>query len=59
MVTLYFFIGARIEEKKLIQEYGQPYEIYMQYVAGIIPRPWKWLSTDRMRQILEDENGRA
>jgi len=59
MVTLYFFIGARLEEKKLIKEYGQPYEIYMQYVAGIIPRPWKWLSTGRMKQILGDENGRA
>jgi len=41
IVTLYFFIGARLEEKKLLREYGRSYELYMQYVPGIIPRPWK------------------
>jgi len=56
MVTLYFFIGARLEEKKLLREYGQSYEEYMRHVPGIIPRPWKWLSTDRVKQILEQKN---
>ncbi len=55
MITLYFFIGARLEEKKLRREYGQSYEQYMRHVPGIIPRPWKWLSTDQVRQILGSE----
>jgi len=55
MVTLYFFIGARLEEKKLLREYGRSYEVYMRHVTGIIPRPWKTLSTDRAKQILEQK----
>jgi len=56
MVTLYFFIGAKLEERKLLQEYGWACEEYINSVPGIIPRPWKRLSTDRMKQILGQKN---
>ena len=56
MVTLYFFIGARLEEKKLRQEHGQSYEEYMSHVPGIIPQPWKRLSTDQAKQILAQQD---
>lgn len=55
LITLYFFIGARLEEKKLLGEFGLSYGDYMRFVPGIIPRPWKWLSTGRMKQILEQQ----
>ena len=53
LVTVYFFIGAKFEERKLLREFGQSYRDYIQDVPGIIPRPWKWLSTARMKQILD------
>lgn len=45
MVTLYFVIGSKLEERKLLRDFGQAYGDYMKRVPGIIPLPWRQLST--------------
>lgn len=42
-ITLYFAIGSRLEEKKLLARHGDDYRDYMAKVPGLIPLPWKHL----------------
>lgn len=42
-ITLYFAVGSRLEEKKLIARYGNDYRRHMEKVPGLIPLPWKHL----------------
>lgn len=51
LVTLYFIIGSRLEENKLIEEFGERYLSYTQQVPGLIPRPWKMLSREDAAKI--------
>jgi protein-S-isoprenylcysteine O-methyltransferase Ste14 len=34
-------IGARLEERKLINQFGKEYTDYMKEVPGLIPRFWE------------------
>lgn len=43
-VTLYLMVGSRLEERKLLVQYGQPYRDYMDKVPALIPLPWKYLT---------------
>lgn len=45
-ITAYLVIGSRLEEKKLIESYGDTYRRYMAAVPGLIPLPWKTLSVE-------------
>ena len=51
LVTFYFFIGAKLEEKKLAKDFGEVYFDYMRHVPGIIPLPWKYLSAAKAKAI--------
>lgn len=42
-MTLYFIIGSKLEERKLISYHGDIYHRYKQRVPGIFPLPWKYL----------------
>ena len=42
-ITLYFVVGSRLEEKKLLATYGEAYRRYMERVPGLLPLPWKFL----------------
>lgn len=53
MMTLYLIIGSRLEEQKLLVYHGEIYRRYMQRVPGLFPCPWKFLSTDASRELLE------
>lgn len=44
MMTAYFIVGSRLEEKKLLVYHGEVYRRYMNRVAGLVPLPWKVLS---------------
>ncbi len=58
MMTLYFWVGSRLEEKKLVSYYGERYRIYCQKVAGLFPLPWRYLSpqeADRLEKSLPSE----
>ncbi len=56
MVTLYFLIGSRLEENKLVTEYGDRYAEYRRHVAGLAPLPWKILSTEQARRLSRGES---
>ncbi len=43
LLTLYFIIGSRLEEKKLIRYHGEIYRRYRERVPGLLPLPWKYL----------------
>ncbi|MFC1747441.1 methyltransferase family protein [Pseudomonadota bacterium] len=44
IISAYFIVGTRLEEGKLIKEFGGHYERYQQKVPALIPLPWKFLS---------------
>jgi protein-S-isoprenylcysteine O-methyltransferase Ste14 len=44
IVSAYFIIGARLEEDKLVGQFGDQYQAYQQRVPAIVPRPWRYLS---------------
>ena len=52
ILTAYFAIGSRLEERKLEQLHGDPYRRYRQKVPGLIPRPWRYLGKEEARQLL-------
>lgn len=51
MVTLYLFIGAYLEERKLIAYHGERYREYRRRVPGILPLPWKHLSKEEAGRL--------
>lgn len=52
-VTLYFIIGSRLEERKLVATYGDRYRRYMTNVPGLLPLPWKYLTAAEARLITD------
>lgn len=48
VLSAYLFIGARLEEKKLVREFGAAYVEYQSQVSMLLP--WKWI-VSRMKRI--------
>ena len=55
-ITIYFVIGSRLEEQKLIAYHGPVYHKYMQMVPGLIPLPWKHLSKTEAERLLNESH---
>lgn len=55
-ITLYFVIGSRLEEKKLLTYHGDTYRRYMARVPGLIPLPWKFLGAKDAEALLKQAN---
>lgn len=53
VMTLYFIIGSRLEEKKLLVYHGEVYRRYMTHVPGLVPLPWKSLSKKEATELLK------
>ncbi|BCK87956.1 hypothetical protein MIZ01_1753 [Sideroxyarcus emersonii] len=51
-ITLYFIIGSRLEEQKLLAYHGDTYRRYMARVPGLIPLPWKSLTAEEAEALL-------
>ncbi len=51
LITAYFVIGSRMEERKLIEHYGVAYQEYMRQVPGLIPLPWRWLNKGEAHRL--------
>jgi protein-S-isoprenylcysteine O-methyltransferase Ste14 len=51
-ITLYFCIGARLEDHKLEVEYGAPYRLYRARVPGLLPRPWRYITACEARELV-------
>ena len=54
MLTGYFIVGSRLEERKLVQYHGDVYRRYMARVPGIFPLPWKFLRREQARELSAD-----
>lgn len=50
-ITLYFVIGSRLEEKKLLALHGDAYRRYMARVPGLLPLPGKSLTEEEARGL--------
>ncbi|OIQ96987.1 hypothetical protein GALL_210540 [mine drainage metagenome] len=55
-ITLYFVIGSRLEEKKLLTYHGDTYRRYMARVPGLIPLPWKFLTAEEAGELLKQQD---
>jgi hypothetical protein len=53
MMTVYFIIGSRLEEMKLVVYHGDVYRRYMERVPGLIPLPWKSLTAQEAAELLK------
>jgi protein-S-isoprenylcysteine O-methyltransferase Ste14 len=51
-VTLYLFIGSRLEERKLALYHGGAYEAYRRRVPGLIPWPGRTLTAAEAEDLL-------
>ncbi len=51
-ITLYFVIGAWLEERKLVAHFGAVYADYCARVPGLIPLPWKRLNAAEAQALL-------
>jgi protein-S-isoprenylcysteine O-methyltransferase Ste14 len=54
-VTLYLIVGSRLEERKLIAHHGQIYRDYMDKVPGLLPLPWKYLTSEQAEALLKSQ----
>jgi protein-S-isoprenylcysteine O-methyltransferase Ste14 len=52
VITLYFVVGSRLEERKLISYHGDVYREYCRRVPGLIPLPWRYLSRKDEKELL-------
>jgi protein-S-isoprenylcysteine O-methyltransferase Ste14 len=53
-LSLYFFLGSRLEEEKLKSYYGDVYNNYIKRVPGLIPLPWKYLSKTEADELINE-----
>ena len=53
LISLYLIIGSRLEERKLIEFYGEAYRQYCKCVSGLIPLPWRWLSENEAVELAQ------
>jgi protein-S-isoprenylcysteine O-methyltransferase Ste14 len=51
-ISAYLFIGAKFEDRKLVESYGETYRRYMAAVPGLIPLPWRYLSAKEVAALL-------
>ncbi len=54
VITLYFIVGSRLEERKLLIYHGERYQRYRNLVPGLMPLPWRYL-THRQAEELQKE----
>jgi hypothetical protein len=48
-LTLYFIVGSRLEEQKLIRYHGEIYR--RERVPGLVPLPWKFLRDADLEEL--------
>lgn len=46
LISLYFILGLRLEEDKLIQYHGEAYRRYRERVPALLPSPWRHLDRE-------------
>ena len=51
VITLYLWLGSRLEERKLLHQFGAAYARYCRRVPGLFPLPWRHLSAQEAREL--------
>lgn len=51
-ISLYFVVGSRLEERKLMIYHGAAYREYRLRVPGLIPLPWRWLTREQAQGLM-------
>ncbi|WP_428623119.1 methyltransferase family protein [Sedimenticola sp.] len=54
MITGYFIIGSRLEERKLLIYHGEPYRRYRERVAALFPLPGRYLTKEQAKALTGD-----
>ncbi len=57
-ITLYLFVGAWLEERKLAAHFGTAYRAYCATVPGLIPLPWKHISAAKAEELMKSARHR-
>ncbi len=52
LATAYLWYGSRLEDRKLVAEFGTLYRSYMERVPGLLPRPGKSINREEITQLL-------
>jgi protein-S-isoprenylcysteine O-methyltransferase Ste14 len=55
LITAYFVIGSRLEEQRLLAEFGDSYREYLREVPGLIPLPWRGMSRERAERLMNQK----
>jgi len=50
-MSVYFWLGSMLEERKLIAYHGEAYRRYRQQVPRMLPLPWRRLSPDEAARL--------
>ena len=58
-ITLYFVVGSRLEENKLLVYHGEPYRRYRRLVPSLIPSPRRYLSREEARRLVAEVEPRS
>jgi len=59
LATAYLVVGSRLEEHKLVHQYGDAYRLYRHRVPGLIPLPWRWLKqpdAERLTRLAREQD---
>ena len=59
MITLYFWLGSRLEENKLLACHGAVYARYRGRVPALFPLPWRYLSRAEAETLLSTRQSPA
>lgn len=59
LMTLYFWFGSLLEEKKLVNIYGEAYASYRKLVPGLLPVPGKSLTANQLLEIQNMQKEKA
>lgn len=57
-ITLYFVVGSRLEEDKLIAMHGDAYRRYRKRVPGLLPLPGKHLTAEQAAELVQNSRQR-
>jgi len=55
LVSVYLVVGSRLEEARLVDEFGRSYEKYMERVPSLIPLPWKFLKKSQRDELISKD----
>ncbi|WP_321529002.1 hypothetical protein [Sedimenticola selenatireducens] len=55
MITGYFMLGSRLEERKLLVYHGTRYRLYRERVPALVPLPWRYLTAAQAEALMRDD----